>query len=96
MNAKFSPEIEDCRKLARKWGQEQLIAIALDGRGTVKLVTYGADKQLCSCAWALGQVAFAAVQDKIKQAIFQLDKATGKRPITIEDPPENDNDKTLR
>lgn len=91
MSAKFSPEIEDCRKLARKWGQEQLIAIAIDGRGTLKLVTYGADKKLCDCAWVLGQAAFTAVQDKIKEAIFKLEKGNGKRPITFEDPPEGGN-----
>ncbi len=63
-----SPQVADCREIARKWGgQEQVIIIALDGNGQMRMATYGKDRQLCTVAHTLGDVAFDAITKYIEQ-----------------------------
>jgi hypothetical protein len=68
-----TPEVADCRDIARKWGdQEQVIIIAIDGNGTTKMATYGKTMQLCRVAKVLGDAAFAAIAKRVEQAESQL------------------------
>ena len=61
-----SPKVADCREIARKWGKEQVIILALDGDGRLGMATYGHTPQLCACAKVLGDVAFDAIERYIE------------------------------
>jgi hypothetical protein len=75
------PKVADCREIARRWNQEQVIVLALDGEGRLQLVTYGRTRKLCDCAWALGQEAFEAIQARIRKAEREMgDARRGPEP----------------
>jgi len=57
-----SPKVADCREIARKWGFNKVIIIALEnekGQGTV--VSYGKTKEMCADASRLAGVAYEAI-----------------------------------
>jgi len=57
-----SQKVADCREIARKWGFNKVIIIALEndkGQGTA--VSYGKTKKMCADAARLSGVAFEAV-----------------------------------
>jgi hypothetical protein len=59
-----SPKVADCRDIARKWGKQQVIILAVDTvAGTIEMATYGQTQGLCSDAKRLGDHAFQAVVD---------------------------------
>jgi len=60
-----SPKVADCREIARKWGKEQIIILALDGDGRMEMATFGRTPQLCACAKVLGDVAFDSIERHI-------------------------------
>lgn len=55
-------KIAAVRSLARKWGAEQAIVIAIDGCGRAQMVTYGETRALFGCAKVLGDAAFNAIK----------------------------------
>ena len=57
-----SPRVADCRKIARKWGFNKVIIIALENdKGQATAVSYGKTKAMCADAERLSGVAFEAV-----------------------------------
>lgn len=57
-----SPKVADCREIARKWGKQQVIVLAIDRvSGTLEMATYGETKMLCAHAKRLGDAAYDAV-----------------------------------
>ncbi len=56
-----SEQVKAARDLARKWNQEQIIILSIDGEGRMGCVTYGETLKLCNCAKKLGNVAFDAI-----------------------------------
>lgn len=69
-----SPEVADCREIARKWGKEQVIIIAIDEGGQMTLATFGKTRELCACASEIGDVAFDAIFDHLARVA----RITGK------------------
>jgi len=63
-----SPKVADCREIARKWGKEQVMIIAIDGDGRLEMATFGQTKELCGCCKVLGDAAFEAIERKIEDA----------------------------
>ena len=55
-----SPKVADCREIARKWGHQRVIIIALN-HYNIEMVTYGETKALCDDAKRLGDAAYDAV-----------------------------------
>lgn len=59
-----SPKVADCREIARKWGKQQVIILAVDPAcGTLEMATYGQTRELCAEAKRLGDHAYQAVMD---------------------------------
>lgn len=73
-----APEVADCRELARKWGKEQIIVLAIDNTGRVDLVTFGKTKRLCDCAYQFGLCAHKAVELKIANACRDVAKLSAE------------------
>ena len=61
-----SPKVADCREIARKWGADQVIVLALDGQGRLQMATFGKTTGLCGGAKRLGDVAFDAIMQHAK------------------------------
>lgn len=59
------PKVADCREIARKWGKEQVIILAIDGDGVMEMATYGETVALCKCAKVLGECAFDAISKAV-------------------------------
>lgn len=54
-----SPKVADCRDIARKWhDKDMVIIIAVDHEGRFEMATYGKDSELCRVAKELGDKAF--------------------------------------
>lgn len=60
-----SKEVADCREIARKWGKEQVIIIAIGGRGETQMATFGKTVKLCAVAGKLGGVAHDAIKSYV-------------------------------
>lgn len=46
-----SPKVADCREIARKWGADQVVILAINTRqGTFETVSYGETRALCDAA----------------------------------------------
>jgi hypothetical protein len=59
-----SPKVQDCRVIARKWGHQQVIVIALSPQsGKIEMATYGENTLLCRRAKILGDAAYNTVID---------------------------------
>lgn len=57
-----SPKVADCREIARKWGFNKVIIIALeDDRGRMTAASYGKTKEMCADAERLSGVAYESV-----------------------------------
>lgn len=57
-----TPKVADCREIARKWGHQQVIVIALNADACkIEMATYGETKALCADAKRLGDAAYDAV-----------------------------------
>ena len=66
-----SPKVADCREIARKWGMNQIIVIALDrGKDRMEMATYGETKALCSDTSTLGNAAYDAVYKALESSPF--------------------------
>ena len=55
-----SPKVAEARRLAKVWGQKQVIIIMIDD-DTLSYVSYGADKKLCADARRLADIAYEAI-----------------------------------
>jgi len=71
------PKIDDCRTIAQKWGDPQVIILSLSEDGLLSMATYGETKKLCIVAGMLGQVAFDAIKAYIATMIKQMEQAKG-------------------
>lgn len=89
-----SPKVADCREIARKWGKQQVIVLAVDPvAGTLEMATYGQTKKLCAEASRLGNAAWKAIMDnyedevlpgaKLAAAPIQIDEENPLRPNAI-------------
>lgn len=59
-----SPKVADCREIARKWGVQQVIIIALDvPKNTIEYASFGETKALCDRTQKLAEAAYEAVLD---------------------------------
>jgi len=76
------PKVADCRDIARKWGKEQVIIIAIDGAGRLDMATYGQTMKLCGCAKQLGDTAFNAIEARIANACAMLSNDRADLPPT--------------
>jgi len=57
-----SPKVADCREIARKWGKQQVIIIAVDYKaGTTEYASYGETRVLCDDAKLLADTAYNAI-----------------------------------
>jgi hypothetical protein len=57
-----SPKVADCRDIARKWGKQQVIILAIDtNQNTLEYASYGETKELCSDAQKLADAAYDAI-----------------------------------
>lgn len=66
-----SPKVADCREIARKWGKQQVIILAIDlADGTLEMATYGQTQGLCADAKRLGDAAYQAVIDHFEDDIL--------------------------
>ncbi len=62
-----SPKVADCREIARKWGREQVIIIAI-GDEKIEMATYGRNPLLCAEAKLIGDVAYNAIVQANKES----------------------------
>lgn len=66
-----SPKVADCREIARKWGKQQVIVLAVDPvAGTLEMATYGQTRELCAEAKRLGDHAYQAVMDHYEDDVL--------------------------
>ena len=66
-----SPKVADCREIARKWGHQQVIVIALNVADCkIEMATYGETKALCAEAKRLGDNAYQAVMDHYEDDVL--------------------------
>jgi len=66
-----SPKVADCREIARKWGHQQVIVIALNSADCkIEMATYGETKALCAEAKRLGDNAYQAVMDHYEDDVL--------------------------
>lgn len=70
-----TPEVADCREIARKWKKEQVIILAIDGKGAMQMATFGRTRELCACAGQLGDVAFSAIRSYISAVENEMHNA---------------------
>ena len=57
-----SPKVADCRDIARKWGKQQIIILAVDlNSGTLEYSSFGDNKSRCDEAKRLADAAYEAV-----------------------------------
>ena len=62
-----SPKVADCRDIARKWGMKQVIVIGLNrDNGNMDMATYGETKALCTETKSLGNAAYDALYNAIR------------------------------
>ena len=60
-----SPKVADCREIARKWGKQQVIIIAVDYKtGTLEYASYGETMTLCADAKQLADLAYEAIANR--------------------------------
>jgi hypothetical protein len=45
-----SPEVADCREIARKWGCVQVVVVAVYPAGQYRTVSYGSTRKQCDAA----------------------------------------------
>ena len=65
-----SPKVADCREIARKWGKQQVIVLAVDRKaGTLEMTSYGETRALCDGAKRLGDAAYEAVMNAISEEV---------------------------
>lgn len=66
-----SPKVADCREIARKWGKQQVIVLAVDPvAGTLEMATYGQTREHCAEAKRLGDYAYQAVMDHYEDDVL--------------------------
>lgn len=51
-----SPKVADCREIARRWGYDQIVVLAINSRTrVVETVSYGQTVALCNAARRLNE-----------------------------------------
>lgn len=55
------PKVADCRTIARKWGKDQVIILAINTKeNTIEYASYGQTKALCDQARRIADQAMSA------------------------------------
>ena len=63
-----SPNVADCRDIAKKWNKPQIIILAVDPiAGTLEYASYGESKAHCDEAKRLADVAYQAIMAKYEE-----------------------------
>lgn len=63
-----SPNVADCRDIAKKWNKPQIIILAVDPiAGTLEYASYGESKAHCDEAKRLADVAYQAIMDRYEE-----------------------------
>lgn len=64
-----SPEVADCREIARKWKCDQVIVLAIDNKtGTFKTVSYGESRALCDSAKKINE----QIHKEVERGIIEV------------------------
>ena len=63
-----SPNVADCRDIAKKWNKPQIIILAVDPiASTLEYASYGESKAHCDEAKRLADVAYQAIMDRYEE-----------------------------
>jgi len=65
-----SPKVADCRDIARKWGYDQVVVLAVNTQtGTFETVSYGETAALCAAAKKIND----HIHQEVANGIIEID-----------------------
>ena len=64
-------QVADCREIARKWGYDQIIVLAINSKtGTFETVSYGETRALCDAARSIND----QIHNKVADGDIEIDR----------------------